>query len=190
MRARPTGEGRTREGEREEPHMKLPALSLRIERGEDAGMGDLRAETLGVGLLLLLALDVLLGGDRGSGQMPDALRYAFCCGCTLVLLAGGVTDKRVHALFRTHAPVLAGTCVTMLGSALSITAGYVPLSLKLACQVVGGGLMGAGVGILVFLWGISFARQEVADISLNAVLGVTLGVVVFVVVSSVLALVQ
>ena len=164
--------------------MRVPTLSLRVERGEEAGLGELRAESAGVALLLLLALDVLLGGGRGAGQMPDALRYAFCASAAVVLLVGGVTDKRFHSFFRTRASVTAGVCVALPGSALSIAAAYVPAALYLPCQLVGGALLGAGLGLLLFLWGIAFARLEPADISLNSVAGVTLGVLAFVVVFS------
>ena len=161
--------------------MRVPTLSLRVERGEESGLGELRAEAAGVALLLLLALDVLLGGGRGAGQMPDALRYAFCASAAVVLLAGGMADKRFHTFFRTRASVVTGVCVALPGSAISIAAAYVPGALYLPCQLVGGSLLGAGLALLVFLWGIAFARLESADVSLNAVAGVTFGVLAFVV---------
>ncbi len=155
--------------------LHVPKVRLTVENSGESAVGAVRAEAVGLGLLLMLALDVALGGDQGSGQMPGMLRYAFCGGAAAVLLAGAVTDKRFHALFRTLKPVAAAMVLLVPGAILGISNGWAPAGLEEAIKFAGGLCLGASMAILVFLWGISFGRLDSNDITLNAPVGIALG---------------
>ncbi len=156
--------------------LHVPKVRLQLESSGEAGVGTLRAEAVGLGLMLMLALDVILGGDQGAGQMPGMLRYAFCGGAAATLLAGAVADKRLHALFRTLKPVALAVVLLMAGAVPGITGGWVDTPVKAGMQLAAGLLLGAGSAILIFLWGISFGRLESRDITLNSAVGIVLGV--------------
>lgn len=156
--------------------LHVPKVRLQLESSGEASVGTLRAEAVGLGLMLMLALDVILGGDQGAGQMPGMLRYAFCGGAAATLLAGALTDKRFHAVFRTLKPVVLAMALLMAGAVPGITGGWFDASVETGLQLVAGLLLGAGSAILVFLWGISFGRLESRDITLNSAAGIVLGV--------------
>lgn len=156
--------------------LHVPKVRLTVENSGESAVGAVRAEAVGLGLLLMLALDVVLGGEQGSGQMPGMLRYAFCGAAVAVLLAGAATDARFHAFFRTLKPVVAAMVLLVPGAVLGISNGWAPADLEEGIKFAGGVCLGASVAILVFLWGISFGRLEPSDITLNAAVGVVLGI--------------
>lgn len=156
--------------------LHVPKVRLTVENSGESTLGAVRAEAVGLGLMLMLALDVALGGDQGAGQMPGMLRYAFCGAAAAVLLAGAVTDKRFHALFRTLKPVVAAMALLVPGAVLGISNSWAPEGLETGIKFAGGACLGASMAILVFLWGISFGRLESRDITLNAPVGIFLGV--------------
>ena len=164
--------------------LRIPKVSLRVEAADESDLGEVHGETLGLGLMLLLALDMMLGGDQGSGVMPGLMRYAFCAAAALVLLCGAVLDKRVHAVFRTYKPVVVAMVLFVPGAFCGIAGGYLDPSLQVAFQLVGGICNGLSMGLLVFLWGISFGRLGLRDITLNSALGVVGGIGAYVLLRS------
>ena len=78
--------------------LRIPRVSLRVEAADENDLGEVHGEALGLGLMLLLALDMMLGGDQGSGVMPGLMRYVFCAAAALMLLCGALVDNRVHAV--------------------------------------------------------------------------------------------
>lgn len=166
--------------------LRVPKVSLQVESGGDGALGEARGEAVGLGLMLLLALDMMLGGQQGTGLMPGPMRYAFCGAAAVALLVGAVVDKRVHAAFRTYKPVVLAMAVFVPGALCGVGGGYLDESVARSVQNVGGLLNGASMGVLVFLWGISFGRLEARDIALNSTLGVAGGVGAYVLLRTVL----
>ena len=160
--------------------LRVPKVSLQVGTSDEGSIGELHGEALGLALMLLLTLDMMLGGDQGNGNMPGLMRYAFCGAASLALIAGSLLDKRVHAVFRSYRPVALAVALMVPGAACGISAGYMEESLLAALQLAGGVFNGLGVALLVFLWGISFARLESRDITLNAVLGIACGMAAYV----------
>ena len=155
---------------------RIPKVSLRVEAADESDLGEVHGEAVGLGLMLLLALDMMLGGDQGSGVMPGLMRYAFCAAAAAMLLCGALLDNRVHAAFRTYRPVVAAMVLFVPGAFCGIAGSYMDPSLQVAFQLVGGICNGLSMGLLVFLWGISFGRMGLRDITLNSVLGVIGGI--------------
>ena len=164
--------------------LRIPRVSLRVEAADENDLGEVHGEALGLGLILLLALDMMLGGDQGSGVMPGLMRYVFCAAAALMLLCGALVDNRVHAVFRTYKPVVVAMVLFVPGAFCGITGGYLDSSLQVAFQLVGGICNGLSMGLLVFLWGISFGRLGLRDITLNSVLGVVGGIGAYVLLRS------
>lgn len=160
--------------------LRLPRVSVRVEGAQGAELGAFGGEAIGLALLVTLALSVAqVGGVPGQPPVSLTFRASCCLACAGALVAGGLADKRFHALFRTLAPAFAGVALLL--------ASLVPIGLTLvtdgpakeALRVAGGALMGAGAAMLVFLWGIAFGRREVGDVTLNAAAGVGLAIVFF-----------
>ena len=171
-------------GRGERMALRIPRVSLRVEAADENDLGEVHGEALGLGLMLLLALDMMLGGDQGSGVMPGLMRYAFCAAAALMLLCGAVLDKRVHAVFRTYKPVVVAMVLFVPGAFCGIAGGYVDPSVQVTLQLIGGVFNGLSMGLLVFLWGISFGRLGLRDITLNSALGVVGGVGAYVLLRS------
>ena len=163
---------------------RIPKVSLRVEAADESDLGEVHGEAVGLGLMLLLALDMMLGGDQGSGVMPGLMRYAFCAAAAAMLLCGALLDNRVHAAFRTYRPVVAAMVLFVPGAFCGIAGSYMDPSLQVAFQLVGGICNGLSMGLLVFLWGISFGRMGLRDITLNSVLGVIGGIGAYVLLRS------
>ena len=163
-------------GRGERMALRIPRVSLRVEAADENDLGEVHGETLGLGLMLLLALDMMLGGDQGSGVMPGLMRYVFCAAAALMLLCGAVLDKRVHAVFRTYKPVVVAMVLFVPGAVCGIVGGHVDPSIRTVFQLIGGICNGLSMGLLVFLWGISFGRLGLRDITLNSVLVVVGGI--------------
>lgn len=155
---------------------RVPKVSLHVESAGEGALGEARGEAVGLGLMLLLTLDMMLGGKQGTGLMPGSMRYAFCVAAALALLLGAAADKRFHALFRTYRPVVLAMVLFVPGAACGITGSYFDASVSGIVQSLGGMFNGVSMAVLVFLWGISFGRLESRDIALNTALGVALGV--------------
>ena len=151
--------------------LRIPKVSLHVEAADESDLGEVHGEALGLGLMLLLALDMMLGGDQGSGVMPGLMRYAFCAAAAVMLLCGALVDKHVHAVFRTYKPVVVAMALFVPGAFCGIAGGYMDPSLQVAFQLVGGVCNGLSMGLFVFLWGISFGRLGLRDITLNSVIG-------------------
>ncbi len=160
--------------------LRIPKVSLQVDSAGEGTLGVARGEALGVALMLLLALDMMLGGNQGTGAMPGLMRYAFCMASALALLAGALADKRIHAVFRTYRPVVVAMVLLVPGAILGIAGGYMSPTAVTTMQALGGTFNGLSMAVLVFLWGISFARMEQRDIALNAALGVAGGVAAYV----------
>lgn len=160
--------------------LRIPKVSLRVDSAGEGTLGDVRGEALGLALMLLLALDMMLGGNQGTGAMPGLMRYAFCTANALALLAGALADKRIHAVFRTYRPVVVAMVLLVPGAILGIAGGYMNPTAVTTMQALGGTFNGLSMAVLVFLWGISFARMEQRDIALNTALGVAGGVAAYV----------
>ncbi|MBS5450280.1 MAG: response regulator transcription factor [Coriobacteriia bacterium] len=160
--------------------LRIPRLSLHIESDESSSVGELRGEALGLGLIVLLVLDVLLGGagSLATGE-PTVQRISCCAAGTAALLAGGLADTRLHALFRRSSSIAVGSTLMLVGACLSIVAIVVGGALKIPMQLAGGALMGLGLALLTFLWGIAFGRLDLTDVSLNAVVGTALGILAY-----------
>lgn len=156
--------------------LRIPKVSLHVEAANESDLGEVHGEALGLGLMLLLALDMMLGGDQGSGVMPGLMRYAFCAAAAVMLLCGALVDKHVHAVFRTYKPVVVAMALFVPGAFCGIAGGYMDPSLQVAFQLVGGVCNGLSMGLFVFLWGISFGRLGLRDITLNSVIGVIGGI--------------
>lgn len=156
--------------------LRIPKVSLHVEAADESDSGEVHGEALGLGLMLLLALDMMLGGDQGSGVMPGLMRYSFCAAAAAMLLCGALVDKRVHAVFRTYKPVVVAMAFFVPGAFCGIAGGYMDPSLQVAFQLVGGICNGLSMGLFVFLWGISFGRLGLRDITLNSVIGVIGGI--------------
>lgn len=156
--------------------LRIPKVSLHVEAADEGDLGEVHGEALGLGLMLLLALDMMLGGDQGSGAMPGLMRYSFCAAAAAMLLCGALIDKRVHAVFRTYKPVVVAMALFVPGAFCGIAGGYMDPSLQVAFQLVGGVCNGLSMGLFVFLWGISFGRLGLRDITLNSVIGVIGGI--------------
>ena len=171
-------------GRGERMALRIPRVSLRVEAADENDLGEVHGEALGLGLMLLLALDMMLGGDQGSGVMPGLMRYVFCAAAALMLLCGALVDNRVHAVFRTYKPVVVAMVLFVPGAVCGIAGGHVDPSLQVAFQLVGGICNGLSMGLLVFLWGISFGRLGLRDITLNSVLGVVGGIGAYVLLRS------
>ena len=163
---------------------RIPKVSLRVEAADESDLGEVHGEAVGLGLMLLLALDMMLGGDQGSGVMPGLMRYAFCAAAAAMLLCGALLDNRVHAAFRTYRPVVAAMVLFVPGAFCGIAGSYMDPSLQVAFQLVGGICNGLSMGLLVLLWGISFGRMGLRDITLNSVLGVIGGIGAYVLLRS------
>lgn len=156
--------------------LRIPKVSLHVEAADEGDLGEVHGEALGLGLMLLLALDMMLGGDQGSGVMPGLMRYSFCAAAAAMLLCGALIDKRVHAVFRTYKPVVVAMVFFVPGAFCGIAGGYMDPSLQVAFQLVGSVCNGLSMGLFVFLWGISFGRLGLRDITLNSVIGVVGGI--------------
>lgn len=166
--------------------LRIPSVHLRVERGETSELGELRGEALGLALLVLIALDVILGGEGSTNGELDLtpLRVSCFLGCATVLIVGAAVDTRFHALFRRRSSTLVGTCLTLAGSALAVAGISLLGSAGAPLGLVAGTCLGAGLALLVFLWGIAFGRLDLGDISLNAVVGVAVGILAYVLVAS------
>lgn len=171
-------------GRGERMALRIPRVSLRVEAADENDLGEVRGEALGLGLMLLLALDMMLGGDQGSGVMPGLMRYVFCAAAALMLLCGALVDNRVHAVFRTYKPVVVAMVLFVPGAVCGIAGGHVDPSIRTVFQLIGGICNGLSMGLLVFLWGISFGRLGLRDITLNSVLGVVGGIGAYVLLRS------
>ena len=156
--------------------LRIPKVSLHVEAADEGDLGEVHGEALGLGLMLLLALDMMLGGDQGSGVMPGLMRYAFCAAAAVMLLCGALVDNRVHAVFRTYKPVVVAMAFFVPGAFCGIAGGYMDPSMQTAFPLIGGICNGLSMGLFVFLWGISFGRLGLRDITLNSVIGVIGGV--------------
>ena len=156
--------------------LRIPKVSLHVEAADEGDLGEVHGEALGLGLMLLLALDMMLGGDQGSGVMPGLMRYSFCAAAAVMLLCGALIDKRVHAVFRTYKPVVVAMAFFVPGAFCGIAGGYMDPSMQTTFPLIGGICNGLSMGLFVFLWGISFGRLGLRDITLNSVIGVIGGI--------------
>ena len=156
--------------------LRIPKVSLHVEAADEGDLGEVHGEALGLGLMLLLALDMMLGGDQGSGAMPGLMRYSFCAAAAAMLLCGALVDNRVHAVFRTYKPVVVAMALFVPGAFCGIAGGYIDPSMQTAFPLIGGICNGLSMGLFVFLWGISFGRLGLRDITLNSVIGVIGGI--------------
>lgn len=165
--------------------LRIPRLSLHVERDESTPLGELRGETVGLALLTLIALDLVLGG-AGSTTEPgfNILRTACGASVAVALLAGALADTRFHALFRRRGSAVAGGCLTLTGAALSIGGICTGGAARVVLEACGGVVLGAGLALLVFLWGIAFGRLDLTDVSFNAVAGVAVGILAYALVAS------
>lgn len=164
------------------PHI---TLSFGRESGDQSTSGDLTA--LGLGLAALVAwmfsaplgTPALLARDAWvlaplSDAAAFAMRFGFICALAVLLMLIGCTDQRFLRFYVGRTVLLASGALGAAGTLLCATCGLTgDASVPLACA--GSILMAAAATVLMALWTTAFARYEFPTITLNAMLGVVLG---------------
>ena len=160
--------------------IKIPAVTLSVHANPGEAMGELNANAMGLGLLVLCLLAVCYGN---TAQLPtNALalfRIALGGTFAICVLLGAAFDQRVHALFRVYKPVVgvSTSCCALLLILLAASLGGP------AVQCVAAGVTGIGLGIitafLAFYWGISFGRADTPNIALNACISTAIAILLY-----------
>lgn len=167
------------------PHI---TLSFGRDSGDQNTSGDLTA--LGLGLAALVAwifavplgMPTLLARDAwmlgaASDAAAFAMRFGFVCAVAAFLIAMGCTNQRYLRFYVGRTVLLAAAVLGIAGTLLCALCGLGGAA-GVVSACVGSILAGAATAVLMAMWTTAFARYEFPTITLNATLGMVVGIAV------------
>lgn len=165
------------------PHI---TLSFGRDSGDQNTSGDLTA--LGLGLAALVAwifaaplgMPTLLARDAwilgaASDTAAFAMRFSFVCAMAVFLIAMGCTNQRYLRFYVGRTVLLAAAVLGIAGTLLCALCGLGGAA-GVVSACAGSILAGAATAVLMAMWTTAFARYEFPTITLNATLGMVVGI--------------